>query len=176
VIQALNAGADLECIDQYGYPGLPLRTACFLGHKEIVTELLRRGADGDAANSDGPGAPLRMATRGKRDEIMAILRQHALDFPAKPSPAMKKVPETPTPAATNNTPENTPPQAGTPTPDTGVESFVISGCYGVDTNVLEGDLLRQSLEEDKNGNKTPDETKGDSGESMANKLKFWQRR
>lgn len=171
VLRALTAGADLECVDQYGFPGLPLRTACFLGHKEIVVELLKRGADIYATNSDGPGAPLRMATRGKRDEIVAILRQHAADVPSTVSHVQKM----PTVLATRKSarsdeyrPNSATPPAGSGRPpevkqvepvvlprkipelsktvraELGVESVVINSCYGVDTNVLEGDLLRLS--------------------------------
>lgn len=73
VIAALESGAELEAPDIHGYPGLPLRTACFHGHKGIVIELLRRGANPNAGNSDGPGAPVRMARRGKQEEIVRVL-------------------------------------------------------------------------------------------------------
>lgn len=175
VLRALTAGADIECVDQYGFPGLPLRTACFLGHKEIVVELLKRGADIYATNSDGPGAPLRMATRGKRDEIVAILRQHAADVPSTVSHVQKIPPVVPDMLATRKSarsdeyrPNSAAPSAGsgritevkqagpavhprkvpelnkTVRAELGVESVVINSCYGVDTNVLEGDLLRLS--------------------------------
>lgn len=172
VLRALTAGADIECVDQYGFPGLPLRTACFLGHKEVVLELLKRGANIYAANSDGPGAPLRMATRGKRDEIVAVLRQHAADSPSAVPHTPKMPPVAPAMLATRKSvrtdeyrPNSAVPPAGSARPaeakpaaspykvtelrksvraELGVESVVINSCYGVDTNVLEGDLLRLS--------------------------------
>lgn len=163
VIRALDAGAHVECVDQYGYPGLPLRTASFLGHREIVLELLQRGANPDAANSDGPGAPLRMATRGKRDEIVEILREHSSNTqksswksndlnipPLFPEVApTAKVPVKPVAAAVQpkaisrqTTVRKVSGLSKATKAEFGVESVVIGACYGVDTNVLNGDLMK----------------------------------
>jgi hypothetical protein len=176
VVRALEAGADLECADQYGYPGLALRTASFMGKKEIVLELLRRGANANAANSDGPGAPLRMATRGKREEIMAILQQYTtgslVEVPAKvPAAAPSKLPVevklSPSPAATPVASQ------AVQTELQDIESLVITACYGVDTNVLEGDLFRLSQSDVGVGDDASDEKKSTADESKPGKRKFW---
>ena len=44
VVAALDAGAPVELHDGKGDPGLPLAIACFMGHAEIVRELVMRGA------------------------------------------------------------------------------------------------------------------------------------
>jgi hypothetical protein len=176
VLRALDAGADLECVDQYGFRGLALRTACFLGQKEIVLELLRRGANPEAANSDGPGAPLRMAVRGKRDEIIAILRAGTTESQTsggKPPAAGNQ------PAKNSGGPDTTPqaPEregasaAATEMPD--VENLVITACYGVDTQVLEGDLFRLSQSDVGVSGEASDEKKGAADESKPVRRKFW---
>lgn len=172
VVRTLEAGADLECADQYGYPGLALRTASFLGKKEIVLELLRRGANANAANSDGPGAPLRMATRGKREEIVAILQQYTTgsltEVPtAAPSKLPAEVKLSPLPAATPVA------SKAVQTELQDIESLVITACYGVDTNVLEGDLFRLSQSDVGVGDDASDEKKSTADESKPGKRKFW---
>lgn len=81
VTAALDGGADLEEADMHGFPGLPLRTACFHGHARIVAELLRRGADVRAPNAQGAGAPIRMAARRKHREIIGMLLTRGADIP-----------------------------------------------------------------------------------------------
>jgi hypothetical protein len=183
VIRTLDAGADLECVDQYNFPGLPLRTACFLGHKEIVLELLRRGANPNAANSDGPDAPIRMAARGKRDEIVSILRPQAHDFPEAVFPDLN-LPPIIAPAsvaadaaiAAHSGPAATPPAAepaNTPGIEAPIETLVIGACYGVDTHVLEGDLLRLTQSDRAEEDRKSAEEKPESDENPAKKRRFW---
>jgi len=107
VIAALDNGADIEEIDAHGDSGLPLRTACFLGHLDIVAELLNRGANINAPNGEGPGAPLRMASRRKHQAIIDLLIARGAELTiAKPEiekvvqppiakPVMEKVAQAP---------------------------------------------------------------------------------
>lgn len=78
VIAALDKGADIDAKDMHGHPGLPLRLACFLGHAGIVGELLRRGADPQVPNAQGPGAPLRIAHRLVHDAVVRLLESHSV--------------------------------------------------------------------------------------------------
>jgi hypothetical protein len=73
VQRILDAGAVLEESDIHGYPGLPLRTACFVGDVAITKELIKRGANLNAPTGDGPGAPIRLAMRAGHREIVALL-------------------------------------------------------------------------------------------------------
>lgn len=75
VINAIDDGGDVDEPDVHGFPGLPLRTACFTGNLAIVRELLGHGANPNAAASDGPGAPLRLALRCKHYDVAALLLQ-----------------------------------------------------------------------------------------------------
>lgn len=81
VIDALESGADIEEADMHGTSGLPLRAACFEGNEAIVRELLAHGANPNAAASDGPGAPLRLALRRGHKEIAALLLQQGAQIP-----------------------------------------------------------------------------------------------
>lgn len=190
VVELLDAGADLEHPDVHGFAGLPLRMSSFLGHKDIVIELLRRGAQINAANRDGPGAPLRMATRGKRDEIVAILLKHGaqpLVAPvAAPAAAVPPVPVAVPPAPVTTPPVSSragaaadfvlePAQLAIDEPvapvlpkEVDIEQLVITGCYGVDTNVLDAELLRASQSD-------LDPSKSDGNEPTPGKRKFWRR-
>lgn len=75
VINAIDDGGEVDEPDVHGFPGLPLRTACFTGNLAIVRELLSHGANPNAAASDGPGAPLRLALRCKHYDVAALLLQ-----------------------------------------------------------------------------------------------------
>jgi hypothetical protein len=76
VTEALNNGADPEEADMHGFVGLPLRTACFEGNVEIVQELLSRGVNINAIAGDGPNAPMRLAQRGKHQQVVTLLVQY----------------------------------------------------------------------------------------------------
>ncbi len=65
----------------HGCPGLPLRTACFLGNIAIVRELLTHGANPNTTTQDGPGAPLRLALRRNHREVIILLLQQGAAIP-----------------------------------------------------------------------------------------------
>lgn len=67
---ALDAGA---AIDDDGQPGFMLGMACFLGHADIVRELVSRGAQVNAADNAAVTAPLAMAVRGGNKEVVRAL-------------------------------------------------------------------------------------------------------
>lgn len=81
VIVALDNGAALDEADMHGHPGLALRMACFLGHADIVRELLQRGADVHAPNAQGAGAPVRVALRCEHYVIVRLLVEHGAEIP-----------------------------------------------------------------------------------------------
>lgn len=82
VIQALDAGGNIEEPDIHGFGGLPLRTACFSGNLQIIRELLDRGADVNAKTANGSGAPLRSALRAGHRQIAALILSHDAEVPA----------------------------------------------------------------------------------------------
>jgi hypothetical protein len=74
VVQALDGGALLDD-PQDGESGLLLGMACFLGHADIVSELVKRGAQVNLVDNALPTSPLSMAVRGKRTEVVRALIQ-----------------------------------------------------------------------------------------------------
>lgn len=95
VAAALQDGADVNEPDIHGFPGLPLRTACFEGNLAIVRELLLRGANPNAEASDGAGAALRLALRRKHDDVVTLLLQHGAIVPEGGAAVSSEAPTTP---------------------------------------------------------------------------------
>ncbi len=148
VINALDDGADIEEADMHGSRGLPLRTACFEGNLAIVRELLTYGANPNAAASDGPSAPLRLALRRGHKEIAALLLQQGARIPdgLAIDPAILAITSEPLPGETvapslpeekpDNIIEFTPTQLRFATTETDE-----SESFGTETNALSMDLL-----------------------------------
>lgn len=76
---ALDAGA---AVDDEGQPGFMLGMACFLGHADIVRELVLRGAPVNAADNAAVTAPLAMAVRGGHKEVIRALVELGVLVPA----------------------------------------------------------------------------------------------
>lgn len=175
VIDALDAGAEIEEPDQHGQAGLPLRTSCFAGNVEVVRELIQRGANVNAAGSDGPGMPLRLALRARNMEIAALLlacgaqippgitlppelQPNYQKTPVKPleMPAIEFTPmPRPAPPPADLLPDLPLPPPAPPAPAQGIENYHvleevdITANYGLDTNLLTLDMLRQDEEAEK---------------------------
>jgi hypothetical protein len=78
VSAALKAGADCQCSDDLGTPGLPLRTAAFNGFNDIICELVAHGATLDA----GGASLITLAVRGGRRETVRLLIELGATIPA----------------------------------------------------------------------------------------------
>lgn len=165
VINAIATGGNIEEADMHGFAGLPLRTACFEGNLAIVHELLKRGADINAIAGDGPGAPLRLAQRGKHQEIIALLLAHSVGAMPTNKPAPSPTANTEAPLLQPaEVPANEPVKADEspavlpdnnieftryePDETVDIEEINLTAGYGVDTNLLTLDLLRMSEAED----------------------------
>lgn len=81
VIAALDAGAQVELNDGKGDPGLPLAMACFMGHAEIVRELVLRGAKMNFPDNREPRSPLSMALRAGKPEVVKVLIELGAEVP-----------------------------------------------------------------------------------------------
>ena len=139
VIAALDAGASVELHDGQGDPGLPLAIACFMGHAEIVRELIIRGAKVNFPDNRAPTSPLCMALRGGRSEVVKVLIELGLDLP----------PDTPTGLTEQElmlarwkAQHFGAAGSAVRSPLEIVEEIKMVGCYGTDTAVLEADVLR----------------------------------
>ena len=159
VRQALDNGAQVDETDIHGHPGLPLRTACFEGETAIVAELIQRGANVNAPGSDGHGMPIRLAARAGHRAIIDLLVANGaeiphgvlIDFappaiPVSPPASAPKAEEAAAPLLDiplldelpTSQPPSPPPKRDYPI----IEEVEAKACYGVDTNVLNQDLLR----------------------------------
>ena len=141
VIAALDAGEPVEADEESGEPGLALGIACFMGHVDIVRELVHRGARVNLPDKAAPTSPLSMAIRGKRTEVVRALLELGATLPAGMDCGLN---------------ENEvliacwkAKQAGLavteelePTSLPEVEEINLTGCAGTDTQVLEADALR----------------------------------
>ncbi len=142
----LEAGAPVELDDGLGAPGLPLGIACFMGFPDIVRELVNHGAKVNLADNWEPVSPLAMATRGNRPEIVRLLVELGAIVPV----GMRTgVPEAELTAAAwqahRDGLRSAPPlDASGVIPE--VEEIVMSKPYGVDTTVLEADVIRAAQE------------------------------
>lgn len=107
VQHALDQGSSLEERDIHGFPGLPLRTACFVGDVAIVKELIKRGADLNAPTGEGPGAPINLAMRAGHREIVSLLLANNSPIPYGveiPANLLKRADEIAKPPAEEKTP------------------------------------------------------------------------
>lgn len=141
---ALDAGISL---DDEGQPGFALGMACFLGHADIVRELVLRGATVNCADNKAVTAPLAMAQRGGHKEtIRALIELGAL----VPDGMQLALSEQEIKAA-----QWIAFRDGRVTPDLDgghadgeVEEIQITRLNHVDTQVLEADALRAVLGKD----------------------------
>lgn len=114
--------------------------ACFMGHAEIVRELVLRGAKINFKDNREPTSPLSMALRGAKTEVIKVLierrgnpgrRGHRPDRPGAML-ARWKAQHFGASTAANGEKIDTPV----------VEEIQMVGCYGTDTSVLEADVMR----------------------------------
>lgn len=142
----LNAGAPVELDDGLGAPGLPLGIACFLGHGEIVRELVQRGAKVNLRDNWEPVSPLTMAIRGNRTEIVRLLVELGAEVPMG-MPTGLSAPEL---IAALWQAHRAGKRAVPPTDAAGevqeLEEIVMSKAFGIDTTVLEADVIRAAVE------------------------------
>ena len=144
VVAALDAGAPVEFHDGKGDPGLPLAIACFMGHADIVRELVLRGAKVNLEDNNAPISPLSMALRGGRTEVVKTLIELGAEIPAGMQTGLNehelmlarwKAQQIGT-AQTGEIDDSLPV----------VEEIQMVGCYGTDTAVLEADVMRAARE------------------------------
>ncbi|MDR2452494.1 MAG: ankyrin repeat domain-containing protein [Candidatus Accumulibacter sp.] len=137
VIAVLDSGAPVELDDGKGNPGLPLAIACFLGHAEIVRELILRGALVNFPDNGIPNSPLSMAVRAGRKEVIKVLIENGTLVPDGMDTGLSadelmlaywKAQHLGNGAADPA--------------DKVFEEIQVIGCYGTDTDILDEDMRR----------------------------------
>lgn len=145
---ALDAGAPVELNDGQGDPGLPLGIACFLGHADIVRELVMRGAKVNLPNNSSPTSPLSMALRGKRKEIVELLIELGTEVPAGTALGLTDRELLLARWRAQHHAANLSPAANkTDLPV--FEEIDMPRCYGTDTAVLDAEMIRAARQMDK---------------------------
>lgn len=136
---ALDTGAGAEIGDGSCAPGMPLGIACFLGHCDIVRELVRRGARVNAADNRDPTSPLSMAVRGRRPEVVRLLIELGANVPDGMPTGL--APEDV--AAAQWIAGHLAEQAAAG--DIEVEEIVMTRAIGTDTTTLEADAIQRAI-------------------------------
>lgn len=140
VVAALDAGAPVELDDGLGVPGLPLGVACFMGHADIVRELVKRGAKVNLPDNREPVSPLSMALRGGRTEIVRLLVELGVEIPPGMQVGLGEAEIRALQRA------GTPPGGWAEGDLPHIEEIEIVRCFGTDTGVLEADVIRAARE------------------------------
>lgn len=139
-VQAIDCGADVNAPDLHGRRGLPLRIASFHGYDSIVKALLSHGAQANGyCDASDENSPIQAALRGKHTSTIQLLMEYGASLPegyeftsfATVSAITRKQALFSTDVANRI-------EAGQ------FEEISIGACYGVDTNILDQDLLRAS--------------------------------
>lgn len=141
VIAALDAGAAVDLDDGKGEPGLPLAMACFMGHAEIVRELLIRGAKVNGSNGGSSDkSPLAMAVRAGKTEVVKVLIEHGATIPDGMDTGLRKDELMLARWRAQHFGISQSKDAIEEIP--AVEEIQVGGCYGTDTDVLDAEMRR----------------------------------
>ena len=123
----------------------PLAMACFMGHAEIVRELVLRGAKVNLPDNMAPISPLSMALRGGKKEVISVLIELGAIVPEGMQTGLTEQELTLARwKATHFCTETTDQEGLVSKPM--VEEIQMVGCYGTDTAVLEADVIRAARE------------------------------
>lgn len=139
VVAALDAGATIELDDGKGNPGLHLAMACFMGHAEIVRELVLRGAKVNFSDNRVPNSPLAMAIRAGKTNVVKVLIEHGAVVPDGMETGLRNDELTLARwkaqhlGAAHNAAANG---------NAVIEEIQVGGCYGTDTDLLNAEMRR----------------------------------
>lgn len=138
----LDAGATPEFDDGQGDPGLPLGMACFMGFTEIARELIDRGAQVNRADNRQPTSPLSMAIKARKPQTVQLLLERGAELPegmetglTAPEVMMAQLKAIRNGYSKPKTKEEA-------TQAENYEEIQVSGYSGLDTQVLEADVIQ----------------------------------
>ena len=140
----LDSGVAVESNDDRGEPGLALGLACSLGFVDIVRELVLRGAKVNSGDNSARTSPLNMAIRHGKHEVTRTL----IELGATPPPGMntglspEEISRAQEKAQANKPGLSLDPVLSEWLSD--FEEITIEGRAGVDTQILEDEILRDA--------------------------------
>ncbi len=142
----LDAGIPAEFDDGQGDPGLPLGMACFMGHVDIARALIQHGASINRPDNSAPTSPLSMAIKSKKPQVITLLLEMGAELPegmatglTEPEIMMAQLK-----AIRNGYSKAKDTAEASAAED--FEEIHMSGFSGVDTQVLEADVIRAAQE------------------------------
>lgn len=139
-----ESGVTLETESGQGEPGLPMGIACFLGHVDIVRELVGRGAKVNLPDNAQPTSPLSMAVRGGRTEVVRALLELGAILPEGMQTGLSEREVTVAQwIAFRDGHVNESGQTAEQVPV--VEEIQVGRLSNVDTQVLEAEMLRAAM-------------------------------
>jgi hypothetical protein len=142
----LDSGVPVEMHDGQGDPGLPLGIACFMGHVDIVRELVARGAKASFPDNSEPTSPLSLAIRGHRTEVVRALIELGAEIPPGTQTGLSEqevaVARLKALHAAAEAAKPTRPAEDLPV----FEEIEMVRCFGTDTAVLDADMVRAARE------------------------------
>jgi hypothetical protein len=145
----LDAGTAVEIDDGRGEPGLPLGVACFMGHVDIVRELISRGARVNTADNAQLTSPLSMAVRGRRTEVVKALIELGAEVPPDMATGLSDQEMLIARWRGRHYGATSSSGAGESNDERPVfEEIEMIRCYGTDTSVLDADLIRAARDMD----------------------------
>uniref|UniRef100_A0A4W4G2R0 Oxysterol-binding protein n=1 Tax=Electrophorus electricus TaxID=8005 RepID=A0A4W4G2R0_ELEEL len=68
---------DINCKNRSNFGWTPLHLACYFGHKDVVEELLKAGADANLTNNVGDTPLHKAAFTGRKEVVMLLLQYDA---------------------------------------------------------------------------------------------------
>lgn len=143
---ALDAGAPVELVDDQGASGLPFGIACFMGHVDIVRELANRGAKVNLEDNWEPISPLSMATRGHRTEVVRLLVELGAEVPSGMKTGLSEHELIAAQYKARADGKRIAPPADASGAVADYEEIVMPKAFGVDTTVLEADVIKAAME------------------------------
>ena len=143
---ALDAGEPVELDDGQGDPGLVMGMACFMGHVDIVRELVAHGAHVNLADNAQPTSPLSMAVRGKRTEVVRTLLELGAELPTGMQTGLSEHEVVLAQWKAQREGKARKP-ALDPVALENIEEIDMTGCIGTDTMVLEAEAIRQAMKD-----------------------------
>lgn len=138
-----DAGLQLDLHDLQGDAALAMGMACHMGHKEIVRELFTRGVPLNLPDNRHPTSPLSMAIRGKQPETVRLLLELGAELPDDlPCGLSANEIMIARWKAQRDGHARIIELAPFTLPD--IEEIDLAGCAGIDTSVLENDVMHLS--------------------------------
>lgn len=140
----LDSGVAVESNDDRGEPGLALGLACSLGFVDIVRELVRRGAKVNTGDNSAPTSPLSMAIRHGKREVTRTLIELGATLPPGLNTGLspEEISRAQQKASGSNSGLTLDPVLSEWLSD--FEEITIEGRTGVDTQILEDEIMRNA--------------------------------